>query len=302
MLIFRIIRSLWRSGLFRISPFKLLGVLSRWWRCGNSFAALASFSAVRFPNHCALQDEEGALTFAELVAQAEALAATLLNDERLCAGQQVALLCRNHRGFVVALVALTRIGVNTLVLGTHSPARSLQRIFERQRVALVLHDEEFAPLLEECTPGLRHRTVVAMPTGGTRPALPRVRRAGQLVVLTSGSSGVPKGVRRRPTIRSLLPAVAGLLEALPMKMHRPVVLAIPLNVRGNLTGILLVDTTRRDFTAHDQQTLSHWGKQVSGLIERIVRTADPETLMAERQIAEKDENPRDEGPREKDAG
>src|SRR5688572_13498927 len=233
----RILRALWRSGLLRLTPGQAVRVLWAWWRCGSSLAALAAFAAVRFPERVALHDDDGPLTFRQLVARSQALAAAL-QRQGLRSGDRVALLCRNHRGFVVGLLASTRLGVDVLVLGTESPAHALRRIFQRHAVALVLHDTQLQPLLAEAAPGLRRLPVEA--EVGVRPGrLPRPRRASQLVVLTSGSTGVPKGVARRPTLASVLPTVAGLLEGLPLQMHRPAVLAIPLHHGYGLTTLAM---------------------------------------------------------------
>jgi acyl-CoA synthetase (AMP-forming)/AMP-acid ligase II len=234
----RIARALWRSGLLRLSPLQVIRVLAAWRRCGSSLAALAAFAAVRFPDRCALHDEDGPLSFADLVARSEALASSLLHEHGLRAGDQAALLCRNHRGFVIGLLALARLGVDVLVLNTESPGRALRRIFERQRATLVLHDAELGHFVAESVPQLR-RCRVDESIVPSRRGLPRVRRAGQLVVLTSGSTGVPKGVRRRPALGNVLPTVAGLLDSLPLAMHRPTVLAIPLHHGYGLTTLAM---------------------------------------------------------------
>jgi acyl-CoA synthetase (AMP-forming)/AMP-acid ligase II len=222
----RIVRALWRSGLLRLTPRQAARVLWAWWRCGSSLAALAAFAAVRCPDRVALHDDDGPLTFADLVARVETLAAAL-HRQGLRPGDRAALLCRNHRGFVVGLLASCRLGADVLVLGTDSPAPALRRILAGQPVALVLHDAELEPVLADAAPELRRLRVDAG-VGVRAGRLPRPRRPSQLVVLTSGSTGVPKGVSRRPTLASVLPTVAGLLEGLPLQMHRPAVLAIPL--------------------------------------------------------------------------
>jgi len=236
--IWRILRAMWRSGLLRFSPIDFIRALFVWFRCGSSYAALAGIAAIRFPERVALHDDEGTLTFAELAHQADALALALLRENGLRAGQQAALLCRNHRGFVIGLLALSRLGVDTLALGTESPAASLQRVLARQRQSFVLHDAEFTSLLEQSAPDLPRRCVAKLPTA-VDGALPRPPRAAQLIVLTSGSTGISKGIRRRTSLRLVLPALAGLLEGLPIEMHRPAVLAIPLNHGYGLTALAM---------------------------------------------------------------
>jgi acyl-CoA synthetase (AMP-forming)/AMP-acid ligase II len=238
----RVLRALWRTGILRLGPGQVVRVLWAWWRRGNSFATLAAFAALRFPDRCALHDEHGPMTFAELDARARALAVSLHRQHQLRAGQQAALLCRNHRGFVVSLVALARLGADTLVLGPDSPARVLARIFARQAVDLVVHDGDLAPVLEAAAcdlGGLRRCDLDRLGDVPLDGRLPRVRRAGQLAVLSSGSTGDPKSVRRRPGLASVLPTLAGLIDGLPLAMHRAAVLAIPLNHGYGLTTLAM---------------------------------------------------------------
>jgi acyl-CoA synthetase (AMP-forming)/AMP-acid ligase II len=236
-LVVRIVRTLWRVGLLRVSLGQALRLLVAWWRCGSSFAVLAAFAAARFPDRLALVDEEGALTFAQLVARSTALAASLRTAHGLGPGHEVALLSGNHRGFVIGLVALSRLGVDVLVLGTESPPRVLGRTLAGLPLALVLHDPQLAPLLAEAPPALRRQAIALDAAPG--PSLPRVRRRGRLVLLTSGSSGIAKRIPRGLSLRSVLPALAGLLEGLPLELHRPTVLAIPLHHGYGLTTLAM---------------------------------------------------------------
>ncbi len=124
----RILRALWRIGLVSFKPSVPVAFLRAWWRCGNSYACLAEFAAYRFPSRHAVVDEQGSLTFRDLHARAEGFASFLRQQHALRPSHRVALLSRNHRDMVVALVALTRLGVDVLLLGTDSPGPALQRI------------------------------------------------------------------------------------------------------------------------------------------------------------------------------
>ncbi|MHB8420993.1 MAG: AMP-binding protein [Myxococcales bacterium] len=223
-LLLRVLRALWRSGLLRLGARQWLDLARSLWRCGVSYAALASLAAARFGARVALQDEQGALTFAELFACAEALAGRLYTKEGLRAGGQTALLAGNDRTFVVGLLALSRLGADVLLLNPESPEALLAQILARRPVQLVLHDPDLGSKL----PSGAARAPVELFEAHPHARLPRVRRPGQLVLQTSGSTGAPKDVRRRPTLASVLPTAAALLEALPVCLHAPVLLAIPL--------------------------------------------------------------------------
>jgi len=124
------------------------------------------------------------------------------------------------------MVATTRLGADILPLGTDLPRPVLEAILKRQDISLILHDREVAGNLPESIQGFEIDIDIE-PVAGVE--LEGVRRAGELIVLTSGTTGLSKGIRRRPTIGQLLPLVTGLLESIPIQMHRPIVLAIPLH-------------------------------------------------------------------------
>ncbi len=185
----------------------------------------AESAASRFPSHAAVVDEQGSLTFQELQAKVEQLAAGLFARHALRPGHRVALLCRNHRDLVIALIALSRLGVDVLLLGTESPRAVLQRILGGQALRPILHDAEFAELLTGAPSPCQ---VIEDIQADCPPRLPRTRKAGRILLLTSGSTGAAKSIARRPTLRSLLPVLAGLVRFLPLRMHAPAVSALPL--------------------------------------------------------------------------
>lgn len=217
----RLLRSLWRSGLLSLRWSELPALGRAWWKCRAGYAFLAEAAAIRWPARLALRDEEGPLTFAQLHQQSLALAGRLQAEAGLGAGAQVGLLAANHRGFVLGLLACTRLGVDVLPLNPDLPPRVLEQLLSRQGIEGLLCDRDLpGPFLH--WPWLCHD----LPARDE--SLPNLKKGGELVVLTSGTSGIAKGVRRRPALGDLLPLAAGLLDSLQLTVHRPAVLAIPL--------------------------------------------------------------------------
>ncbi len=116
-------------------------------RYGATPAAAAAAGAELYGDRAAVIDDAGTLSFAELGAQARALAAGLHHELGLTGQDRVGILCRNHRGFVQASVAATRLGCDLVPLGTDFSGPQLAEVLAREGVTAVVHDEEFATVL-----------------------------------------------------------------------------------------------------------------------------------------------------------
>ena len=78
-----------------------------------------------------LIDELGALSFAEVHGRSNALARAL-GDEGVGEGDGVAIMCRNHRGFVEATLAISKLGANGLYMNTAFSGPQLADVIERE--------------------------------------------------------------------------------------------------------------------------------------------------------------------------
>ena len=148
-------RVLGGSGVLRpLSPAVLarIGKTLKDWGTGpaGGFTAMA----LRDPARVALVDELGSLTFGELHRRSNALARAL-EDRGVGEGDSVALMCRNHRGFVDALVAIAKCGADILLLNTAFAGPQLVDVLDREGPRVAIHDEEFTGLLA----GLIFRTI-----------------------------------------------------------------------------------------------------------------------------------------------
>ncbi|MGC1851553.1 MAG: AMP-binding protein, partial [Solirubrobacterales bacterium] len=148
-----------------------------------------------------------------------------------------AVMCRNHRGFVEAIAAGSLLGADLLLLGTDFPAPQLAKVLERERPAAVVHDEEFEPLFEGsgfegarigawCDGEPDRPSLDALATGTARK-LARPAERGRLVILTSGTTGVPKSAPRNPELSGALGPVATIFSNIPLRAGEPILVAPP---------------------------------------------------------------------------
>ena len=111
-------RTLFDAGIVTPTrPDKLVRIGLALRRFGPTPAAGYTGAAIRYPDEPALVDELGTLTFGEIHRRTNALAHSL-SDAGVVEGDGVAIMCRNHRGFVDATVACSKLGAHALYLNT----------------------------------------------------------------------------------------------------------------------------------------------------------------------------------------
>ena len=126
-----------------------LAMLRRW---GTTSASAYAGGALLYPERTAIVDERGTLTFAEVDRRTNALARELGLagiEER----DGVAIMCRNHRGFIEATVACAKLGAGVLYLNTAFAGPQITDVIEREDPVAMIYDEEFADLVAEGAAG-----------------------------------------------------------------------------------------------------------------------------------------------------
>jgi acyl-CoA synthetase (AMP-forming)/AMP-acid ligase II len=222
------VRTLARAGVAKpVRPDRLvrgLRVLRAW---GKTPAAGYGVSAARYPSAPAIIDELGTITFAELDRRTNAIARAWMADG-IGPGRTVAILCRNHRGFVEATVAASKTGANMLYLNTSFAGPQVAEVCRAELPVAIVHDGEFADLVAEAAAGTRSYGAWPEPlaSGADARPLDPPQRPGRVVILTSGTTGAPKGAgRHHPT--SLDPAAA-LLDMIPLRARERTLIAAPM--------------------------------------------------------------------------
>jgi fatty-acyl-CoA synthase len=205
-----------------------------------------TLAAARFGDRAALIDDTGTLSFRELEERSNAVAHAW-RERGIRAGDSVAVLARNHRGFFDAFFAAQKVGARTVLLNTDFSGPQLADVAAREGTRLIAFDEEFADRVAEveaeagafCSWGQAEGAVsvndliAAYPRGPVPPPT----RHGALVILTSGTTGTPKGAVRSAV--SSLSTPASLLDALPARGGQVIVIAPPVFHSMGFGGSLL---------------------------------------------------------------
>ena len=141
--------TLTEAGVIRIErPDRTLRTALNLIRWGVTPAAGYESAAVRCPDEVAIVDELGRLTFREVSQRTNALAHALA-DDGVNEGDNVAIMTRNHRGFIDAVVACSKLGAHALFLNTSFSGPQLTDIADREKPKAIIYDEEFAAVLED---------------------------------------------------------------------------------------------------------------------------------------------------------
>jgi fatty-acyl-CoA synthase len=219
-------------------------------RVGMTATSGFATAAQRCPDRPGLIDERGTLTWKQIDDRCDALAAALQSQAGTAtspdvaagaAPKTIAVMCRNHRGFIEALVGANRIGSDVLLLNTSFAGPAMAEVVEREGADVVIYDEEFEAIVDRALEGRPDTTRILAWTdsddapmtvdklierhAGERPQ--PTQRKSDIILLTSGTTGTPKGAKR-----SAGSGGAGDLKAVldrtPWRAEEPIVIVAPM--------------------------------------------------------------------------
>jgi acyl-CoA synthetase (AMP-forming)/AMP-acid ligase II len=230
----RVLREAGILGLLR--PDKAVRIGTTFVRWGASPATGIAVAAIHYPDETALIDERGSLTFEQLHRRSNALAHAFARMG-IGPGDGVGIMCRNHRGFIETTLAAAKLGASALYLNTMFAGPQLVEVTRREAPKALVYDEEFTGLLEGVDESVA-RVVGWTDEGTDAPTLESLIAANEdsnlkpppdtprFVILTSGTTGTPKGAQRSSP-EGLL-ALAALIDKIPYRSREKMVIAAPL--------------------------------------------------------------------------
>jgi fatty-acyl-CoA synthase len=213
-------------------------------------AGAAHIAARRDPHALAVVDELGPLTFGELDERSNALARAW-SEHGLGPDSVIAVLCRDHRWLVDCMLASAKLGARLLLMNTGFSRPQLADVAEREGVSALTYDQEFTELLGAVRTDIPRYLAWSDTPADTGPDIvkladliastsdhpvPSPSSAGHVVLLTSGTTGTPKGAPRQ--VRSPL-AATHLLERIPLRRGGSMFIASPMFHATGLSQLIV---------------------------------------------------------------
>ena len=237
------VRKIIEAGGFRLEPPQNYAAMAAEIYKWGEFGMLPSLNARRNPDRAALIDEEGTFTYAKLDEAAHAVANGLI-AKGVRGGDGVAILARNHRWFVIANYGAARTGARIILLNSEFSGPQIKEVSEREGAKVIIYDDEYSDAVSKAEPPLGKLRALgvnpdaAEPSGSTDETLaeliarsskapaPKSSRHASIIILTSGTTGTPKGANRS-TPPTLAP-VGGILSHVPFKANEVTSLPAPM--------------------------------------------------------------------------
>jgi fatty-acyl-CoA synthase len=240
------------AGAFKLEPPQNIAAMVADIRRWGEFGMIPALNARRTPNRTAIIDDDGELTFKELDDAGHAVANGLL-AMGVKGGDGVAILARNHRWFLIAVYGAARTGARIILLNSEFSGPQIKEVAEREGAKVIIYDDEYCQAVSKADPELgklralgknphaAHSSATAdedEPSGSTDETLedlvarssgkpaPKATRHSSIIILTSGTTGTPKGANRS-TPPTLAP-IGGVLSHVPFKSGEVTSLPAPM--------------------------------------------------------------------------
>ena len=198
-----------RAGMLGLESPKRMAKIAMVFERYGLLSASVPIGALRNGDRVAIRDELGDLTYRELDEQTNALA-NAWRARGLQPGDGIAILARNHRGFLQAVFAAAKSGAKIILLNTSFAGPQIREVAQREGTDMLVFDDEYGEMLGGVEPprgrwrsfveangdAAAPDTLQSLIASASTAAPPKSGKTPRIVILTSGTTGTPKGARR----------------------------------------------------------------------------------------------------------
>lgn len=234
---------IYKSGL--LSPGGLYRLAASFMRSGVNLMALMRYAATRYPARVAVTDDNESITYAALYYKTQQLVHTLQSAYGLAPGKKVAIVCRNHAVVISSIFAASATGADIYMLSPEMSAAQIAALCAKHDFHLLIYDADIATklpnggdMLHLAAYSLAGESVSSLwrkQGGSTR----RYSRAGNLVVLTSGTTGEHKTAPRKQGVTRFVSPLMALISQADLGSRRTVFIGTPICHGFGLAGLFV---------------------------------------------------------------
>ena len=200
---------------------------------------------LQLPDREAVTDGAGAWTYAELLQHSECVAAALRGPHGVQGGDRVGLFLQRRRESVAQLLGAFGVGGVVTPFSVRGTAREMAHQIVDAGITQIVSEKGYEAVIQEAVArageqGVTPRVIEGaslLSATATRADLNFVPDAAALILYTSGTTGLPKGVVH--THASLMAQVASLAEAWEWSAEDRLLHVLPLHhIHGLVNGLL----------------------------------------------------------------
>lgn len=217
-------RPLKKAGIYPQRPSGetpiILNKIKRW---GMSQAMSIEMNTVRAPESLALVDDFGERTYQELRDDAWAFARAL-HKRGINPGDTIAVYARNGRGLLYGMVACGYLGCRMMVVNPYSSGTQAAALLRDYGAHALVVDAEYSEGVEtddHVVRVLSHGEIEGLPTfqdfidEDAQVDMPEKVRPGSMLMMSSGTTGIPKGVDVRIPRTPMI--LGGVVQRIPWR-------------------------------------------------------------------------------------
>jgi acyl-CoA synthetase (AMP-forming)/AMP-acid ligase II len=261
------------------------------WRWRDNPASIVLLGAARHPDRPAIIDDDGEVSFGQLERGTTAIAAAW-RSAGIGEESTVGVLATNGHVFVQAGLAAAKLGAHVVYLNGAFSAPQVGQVVQEEGIDVLVYDDELAPATALAAPAhlIGQTAIEAAAANRERVSLRPPSRIGRVILLTSGTTGRPKGAARSGAGSGNPLDAAGILTCIPCLPGEVSVVPAPLfhalglfasNLTLALGGTVVLrrkftpERTLEDIAAHDATMLI----AVPLMLQRILELPQKRTNM-----------------------
>ena len=197
--------------------------------CKHGYTLLALLDSVKSINNAEayIKDDDGQLSYNDLYEQSVIMASYLHEKYQIKSGYKVVIVSANSVTFVKSLFAASGLGTDIFLMNPNQKGDYFNDFFQLHKIDLIIGDLMTASEFDNYSiPFFNYNETVDFSTKWDKNAV--TRKKGNIVILSSGSTGIPKVEKRKVSILKYLDPLVDIIRRLNLKENKSVLISVPI--------------------------------------------------------------------------